>query len=75
MLSSKVNRVPYSASLKRENFDITVQRISVQPSYTISRIRLILQGLGLSANLLLGKLFHKLFEKWMIGMNNVFSAV
>ena len=54
--SSKVNRVPYSASLNWENFAITVWRISVQPPYTISRIRLILQGLGLSANLLLEKI-------------------
>ena len=40
--SSKVNRVPYSASLNWENFAITVQWTSVQPLYTISRIRLIL---------------------------------
>ena len=39
-----------------ENFAITVWRISVQTPYTISRIRLILQGLGLSANLLLEKI-------------------
>ena len=48
--------VPYSASLSQENFAITVWCISVQTPYTISRIRLILQGLGLSANLLLGKI-------------------
>ena len=54
--ASKVNRVPYSASLNRENFAITVWRISVQPPFTISRISLILQGLGLSANLLLEKI-------------------